>query len=200
MKKVIFSGLSVLLCSCLCIFGVSAKSVNALATLDTESDFYLSEDQKNALEKYEQIFIDTRFIEEFELVDFSMKCKTDLNQKIAEYQFNQDDIEYITKIVNCSHDLTTIQAYLPNTRITVKNWNIYLTNKEVKKYFGNVLSLGPVAIVGALTAIGSVGGPVGSIIAFIVSSLGANYIAGVVQKAYNSNKGLKIGFGGVSVN
>ncbi len=59
--------------------------------------------------------------------------------------------------------------------------------------------MGPVVIIGALTALGSVVGPVGFVVTLIVSSLGANYIATVVKKAYNSNKGLKIGFSGISV-
>lgn len=39
----------------------------------------------------------------------------------------------------------------------------------------------------------------GTVITFIVSTLGANYIATVVKKAYRANKGLKIGFDGISV-
>lgn len=195
-KKIIISGFSLLLCTMFCINAVSAYE---LITNSSISEIRLEEEEIKILDQYNKVFIDTGFINEFQLENSSLVCKGDIIQKMNEYSFDIQDQEFIKQIISYSISRNDQNNAYPNLRIQIKNWNIYLTNKEVKKYFGNVLTLGPVAIVGALTALGSVGGPVGSVITFIVSSLGANYIATVVKKAYNSNKGLKIGFSGISV-
>lgn len=195
MKKVIVSVLS-LLCAMFSIGSVSACDFNNSTVI---SEIRLGEKEKEILNHYNRVFLETGFIKEFQLENSSMICKGDLIAKMQEYSFGDQDQTFIKKVIDYSANRNDQVNINPNSRIKVKNGNIYLTNKEVKKYFGNALSLGSVAIVGALTALGSAGGPVGTVITFIVSTLGANYIATVVKKAYRANKGLKIGFDGISV-
>ena len=198
-KKIVICAFSCLLCSMTCINSVSAYELTSMSLNFSVNEIELKEEEIKILDQYNRVFIDSGFINEFQLEGSALVCKTDLTLQMNEYLFEEKDQEFIRQVISSTADKDGNLSSYANARIQVRDWNIYLTNKEVKKYFGNVLTLGPVAVVGALTALGSIAGPAGSAVTFIISTLGANYIATVVKRAFKSNKGLKIGFGGISV-
>lgn len=121
---------------------INAVSAYELTTNSSISEIQLEEDEIKILDQYNKILIDTGFINEFQLENSSLVCKENLVQKMNEYSFDIQDQEFIKQIISYSISRNDHNNTYPNSRIRIKNWNIYLTNIEVKYIFWKCINVG----------------------------------------------------------
>lgn len=183
----------------LCIFMLLICSVSNIRNVEARGFIGNSSTISTVLEQYNDVFIETGFIKEFYLVDGKMKCKQDIQLMMEKYEFNESDQKFIKQLIDESNVNSTVECIRKPARVKVKNGSILLNKKEVRKYFKKAITIGPIAIVGAMIAIGATVGPVGAIAACVASTFSSSYIATNIKKAYVSNKGLKICLSGISV-
>lgn len=159
----------------------------------------LSEEQKEALAYYQKIFIDSNLYKEYSL-DSQGRLVTELSDMEIQnkYALSDADMEFISDVLETNHNSATPKA---NTRMTIKNFRVYLTYSETKSYLGGAITAGPVAVTGALAVIGAaVGGPLGSVVCGVAGIYGASYIVSVANNAIRNRRGVWIGWGGIGLN
>lgn len=174
---------------------------NSHDTNDYES-FNLTDEQAEILNQYEKSFIKTGMYKEFSLNTHGAlttdKSFSDLQEK---YNVSDDDIRFISNFIQMNQTTAMQISNGIGPRMTVKNFRVYLTYKETNSFLGTVVTSGPIAVIGALAALGmTVGGPAGAVISGVAGIYGASHVVTVTRKAINQKKGVWIGWGGIGIN
>lgn len=181
------------------------KSVSSVS-MSSESDG-LSSEQEKALKTYTELFVDSGMYQDFQLSDKGeMVSSKSFEQLQAEYGLNEEEMTFIKRVIATNNQAAQSPIEIPGsvnprTRMSVKNFRVYLTYNETKSYLGSAVIAGPIAVIGALAAIGGmVGGPLGTVVCGLAGAYGASYIVDVTKSAINKRKGIWLGWGGIGIN
>lgn len=166
----------------------------------------LSSEQEAALKTYMELFVDSGMYQDFQLSDKGeMVSSKSFAQLQTEYGLSDDEMAFIQNIIATNNraaqsPVTIPGAPNPRTRMSVKNFRVYLTYSETKSYLGSAVIAGPIAVIGALAAIGGmVGGPLGTVVCGLAGAYGASHIVDVTKSAINKRKGIWLGWGGIGI-
>lgn len=167
----------------------------------------LNSEQEKALKTYTELFVDSGMYQDFQLSDkgemVSIKSFAQLQE---EYGLNEDEMAFIQKVIATNNQAVQSPIDIPGApnpriRMSVKNFRVYLTYNETKSYLGSAVIAGPIAVVGALAAIGGMaGGPLGTVVCGLAGAYGASHIVDVTKSAINKRKGIWLGWGGIGIN
>lgn len=162
----------------------------------------LTDEQEAVLQRYQNIFIDTGMYNEFTVTDDGALSTTQNYSFLkAKYNVSDNDIQFVKNFVTANQMAVQQAKTGIRTRLAVKNFRVYLTYKETKSYLGTVVTSGPIAVIGALAALGmTVGGPAGAVISGVAGIYGASYVVTVTRKAIKQKKGVWVGWGGIGIN
>lgn len=192
MKKILLTGLTAFLIAAFIVPVNASENIH----INYTEEISLNEEQVNILKKFNSLFIDKGLAEKMKLnesgsIYFEENDLADLNN---------DELSLVSSMINISsiYPYTeTLNQNVPQTRVTVKNWRIYFTYSEVRKYFSGAASIGPHAVYAAMVALGSViGGPLGTGITALLGAVGGSVLYSNVIKALNNHRGMYIGFTG----
>ena len=185
--------------------GISANE-STIPTVTNVSPNYeeinLTEEQDAVLQRYQRVFINTGMYQEFTVTDDgALTTAQDYTSLQKKYSVSEDDIQFVKDLVAANQKAVQQAKTGIRTRMTVKNFRVYLTYNETKSYLGTVVTSGPIAVIGALAALGmTVGGPAGAVISGVAGIYGASYVVTVTRNAIKQKKGVWVGWGGIGIN
>lgn len=171
-----------------------------------ESSEGLTAGQEKSLATYTKLFVDSGMYKDFELSEKGeMVSKKRFAQLQSDYGLTNEEMDFIKNIVDINNqaiqNLIIPESPNPRLRLSVRNFRVYLTYSETKSYLGSAVIAGPIAVVGALSAIGGMaGGPLGTVVCGLAGVYGANYIVEVTKSAINKRRGIWLGWGGIGMN
>lgn len=177
-------------------------TVNPVHASEPDNEYYEEKsEQLESLQKYNRIFIENGMINEFTLNEnFELTTSKDFEELKIKYSLSDDDLAYVRELINFQNKSQQIKDMIPYYRFSFKNFRLYLTASETKSYLGTAAAAGPVAMAGALAALGTVvGGPAGSAISIAIGVVGSALICRKVSEATNKHKGIWIGWGGIGI-
>lgn len=199
MKKILKKVISLSLCVCMMIN--LATAVSATDKINSEkmiskadsvniSD-YMSEEDIKFMSKLESIFT------EVEIKNNRLSINVSDKELIDIYGFNESEVLKIHHIIKFQNDsvidFQNLKVQSPKLRIHVSDSKIYFTAQDVLSTLYVAASVGPAAIMFALSAACSVVPAAGTIIGALVGLIGGGTICYYVLQAVALQKGMYIG-------
>lgn len=155
-----------------------------------ENYFKCSPELKEALGKFNRIFIDTNLAQNLVLnEDGSLTLNENLYaDKSAEEK------EYIQLILKSTSKTAPDIKHLED--VYVKDWKVWFTYVEVRDTFAAAVSVGPAAVIAALQVIGTMFPGVGNAVMAVVGAFGGTAICVSIAYSLAHKKGWWIGIDG----
>lgn len=183
----------------------TTKSAIDEMTVNTQDANYemiqLTKEQKEILNREQEIFINTGLVKEFTLNNEGyLTSSKNYDSLQTQYGLTNKDMKFVQTLVETYNNAAKLGQSRIMTRMQFKNFRVYLSYNETKSYLGTAVYAGPVATAAALAAICMACSGPAAIVTGAIAVLGTSRVITVTKSALAKKHGVWLGWGGIGIN